>query len=151
MGQTRKRVLNWRSILEGVVIGVTVAIILGVYQLGNELIERRTQMRYIREIVAVARDQMSNAAELTVSGFTASPDEIRHTIFQEMYANVDSALSVADKIPFEQKVELKLALRGVDIALKGFANVGIRAMNLGVQEDLFNHLATAVWLKIPDR
>ena len=135
-----------RNIIEGIVIGVTVAVLLGGFQLVVESLEERQQKRYIREIIIVAHNTMLDASDTTVSGVTASADEIRHVIFLEMHSTVSLAVDAADAIPHKAKVAIETALWSLKILIDA-----LPVVTPGAQEELFSALVAVEWLGLEGR
>ena len=135
------------KLVEGVAIGITVAIILGIYQLSSELVERNRQVRYIREVVTVAREEMWTATDRKVFDVTVLANGLRHTLILEMHATVRRAVATADKLTFEQKNQLQHALWVLDIYLPELAaRVGVPKNVVG---ELFDEFDNMDWLRLP--
>ena len=117
--------LSSRDILQGVVIGITVALILGFYDLGKQLIERNTQIRYIREIIVEGMDLVACAQDATIvesgESRTVPAHRIRHAYFKDMQDKVESALNgLAVHVQYGKKRELLESLGIVDRIVDAF-------------------------------
>ena len=115
---------SWSSlasnIIGGFASGVAVTVVVGVYIKISKWRLRRNQVRYFREVVSKGIGELKRdeeRGELYVPGpnVTLTPDQLRHTHYDEMRRTLDAAIDHrASEIAYDEIHELRQALYSVN-------------------------------------
>ena len=115
---------SWSSlssnIIGGFASGVAVTVVVGVYIKISKWRLRRNQVRYFREVVSKGIGELKQdeeRGEMYVPGLnvTLTPDQLRHTHYDEMRRTLDAAIDHrASEIAYDEINELRQALYPVN-------------------------------------
>ena len=126
------------NILQGVVIGLTIAVLIGLYDQGKDWLDRREQVRYIRAFLV---EGVNKTCETT-------DPKTRSFYYLKMLVDLKSALSIrSDGLSYDEKKEL--------LDLLPFDEFGrpyipkVNPVDAAIITKTFEQLKGVTWAKIP--
>ena len=139
----------WQEVFHGVVIGVTVTVIFGLYDLMNKRLNRQKQIKYIRAVVKERIDKMTSAPDTqkNLSGDfpSISVDDVRRALYERMRKDIESAFEHrTSEITFDEKKEVKDALEVID---RVFSNQQT-PVGMDLYQYTFDELQKINWLNL---
>ena len=111
----------WTEITTGIAIGVTVATLAGLFQLGAKLLRIHNQKSRIKEIISSHITQMREAQDLVPpNGETRFPEnQVRKTIYEALWREVDTELThKSSEISYEDEKKIRDAFFLINHFLK---------------------------------
>ena len=100
----------WAEITTGIAIGVTVAALAGLFQLGAKWLRIHNQKGRIREIISLHIKQMKEVQDLTLpDGKTrCSANELRKTIYEALWREINTELThKSSEISYEDEKKIR--------------------------------------------
>ena len=145
-------------IITGLLQGLPLALLVGIYHLLSERHRKQGQRNYLRNII---NDNIQNilTAEEIKPPFQGPPipgDHIRRTIYDNMHRRVDSFLShsrASDKISYEEEVKIRNPFNTIDFFIKererGLGEGHITLVTVEMcQKVLVKELKEVEWLEL---
>lgn len=91
--QSQEAILSLSTLLEGIVIGITISLIVGGYNLFSKYRNKREQINHIKEVVSQGLQKIRNVESINFKGNQISAGQIRLVIFDEILRDLESTLS----------------------------------------------------------
>ena len=139
------------KIIEGVVIGVVVASLLGVYDRLRRSSRRREQIRHIRTVVETAEIEIQKAVPIVlIEGRKpqVSVGEMRSALYKELIRELTIALEDrSGELSYEQRYELRKFIVRQETLLDTVFREGRPSMEFYEQE-VFEALRKLEWIQI---
>ena len=140
------------KILEGVVIGIVIALVLGAYDWFKRKLRQKEQIRHIRRIIKDAEQKIRQAKPLTLPESTdlqPSLDQVRFVIYKAMMRDITVVLEDrAGELSYTQKHDLKYFIVGQDAITSILPQNKIPSEIKFYEEHVFKRLYSLKWLEL---
>ena len=140
------------KILEGIVIGIVIALILGIYDWTRKKLRRREQIWHIRRFTRDAEQNIQEAKPLIVgegNAPRANIDEVRFVIYKGLIRDLTLALEDrSGELSYTQKYDLKYFIAGQDAITSIFPQNKIPSEIKFYEEHVFKRLHSLKWLEL---
>ena len=148
-----------QNIVEGLIIGVgvgvTTAVILGLWRWLMRFRDRREQIPYIRNLITTQTERILSATDLPspTSGQESIPaDRVRFVFFRELQSALLVVLSSrATALTYREVSSLHKILADVDRAMTDLTLSKHGIMPLAIAQSFYEQLQSLSWLGLPNR
>ena len=91
--QSQEAILSLSALLEGVVIGITISLIVGGYNMFSKYHNKREQINHIKEVISEGLQKIRSVESIDFKGNKISAGHLRLIIFDEILRDLESTLS----------------------------------------------------------
>lgn len=144
-----------KGLIIGVGAGVTTAAILGARRWWIRRRERREQIPYIRNLIAMQAERILSATDLSPPAPDKAPvpaDRVRFVFFRELQSALLTVLSSrASALSYQEVFSLQKILADVDRAMTDLTLRERGILPLPIAQSFYEQLKALTWLGLPDR
>ena len=157
---TRKALIDVRNVVNGVVVGLTVAVCLGVYDQTLRIVDRRQQIGHIRTRIASAIDRIRDVPDSPDSGLPEhvanswNADQVRRGLFAILVDDIEREFGFrSSEMSLDEKDQL---LHAIDparraLGLRSPLPMGPAVSGLDLYEYSFDAMREIGWLGLPSK
>ncbi len=115
MLEVMTQAISLSELAEGVMIGITIAIVLGIYAWSKRRFARREQINHLRCVVSQGYDSITRESGLDHQGRVIPADMLQCYLFKNIMQDLDDALKYrANSLNFREVHDVKSILIEID-------------------------------------
>ena len=147
--------ISLSGLIEGVVTGVTIAVILGIYGWIKWCVSRRKQINHLRHLISYGYDRIIKEAGHYHQKQVLNKSIFRYHLFNKIMQDIDDALKYRSSCLDIKKVhEIKMILIEIDCLIKALY-LGISSDHITPDErfyetNFFEKFRKLKWLGLPE-
>ena len=146
--------ISLSGLVEGVMIGVTIAIILGIYGWIKWRVSRREQINHLRHLISQGFDRIIREQGFYDREQVIPADILQYHIFRKIMRDLDDALKYrVNSLDFKKVHEIKMILIEIDCILSaldlGTASLHITPDIESYEAHFFGKFRNLKWLDLP--
>ena len=149
--QPQEHLLSLSAFLEGVTIGITIAVIVGGYNWIEKYYKRRKEIQHMKSFLSEGHRKIENASNINHGGQTASKDIVRFICFESILRDLDSILLYrCHNMHYTETYDIRKVLRDVSSMIEALC-IGRKNPPIGMgfyNQMFFDKFNDLQWLKL---
>ena len=150
------QMISLSELVEGVTIGITIAIILGIYTFCRRRLTRRKQVNHLRHLISQGYDRITGETGFSHREKVIPVDMLQYYLFRNIQRDLDDALKYrGDSLNFEEVHEIKAILIEID-CIASALDFGVRSYQNTpdmefYEKQFFGKFRKLKWLGLPKK